>query len=95
MTLEAWVNPTTLTGWREVILKEAANVLAYGLYAHNNAPHPAATIQVGGLDREASGTAALPLNTWSASRRDLRRGDAAAVRQRHPGAVRSRSRDRS
>ncbi len=65
MTIEAWVNPVTLTGWREVILKEAGNVLAYGLYAHNNAPHPAATIQVGGLDREASGTAALPLNTWS------------------------------
>jgi hypothetical protein len=65
MTIEAWVNPSILSGWRQVILKEATNVLAYGLYAHNNAPHPATTIQVGGLDREAAGTAALPLNTWT------------------------------
>ena len=65
MTIEAWVNPTVLSGWRQVILKEATTVLAYGIYAHNNAPHPAAAIQVAGLDREVAGITALPLNSWT------------------------------
>jgi hypothetical protein len=65
MTLEAWVRPTTLSGWRTVVMKEAANGLAYTLYAHDQAPRPAAYIRVGTSDRSAPGTAALPLNTWT------------------------------
>jgi hypothetical protein len=65
MTLEAWVNPTALSGWRTAILKEKPNGLAYALYAHDNAPRPAGYINVGGSDIEASGNAGLPLNTWS------------------------------
>jgi glucose/arabinose dehydrogenase len=65
MTVEAWVNPTTLTGWRSVVLKEAPGLaLSYGLYANDNAPHPAATINLGS-DRSVGGTAAVPLNVWT------------------------------
>jgi hypothetical protein len=64
MTIEAWVKPATLTGWRSVLLKEDVGTLSYALYANDNAPHPAATIRVNG-DVSAIGAAALPLGTWS------------------------------
>ena len=65
MTLEAWVYPTALSGWRTAVLKESADGLAYALYAHNDAPRPATTINTGGPDLEALGTSALPLNAWT------------------------------
>jgi hypothetical protein len=65
MTAEAWVFPTTLSGWRTVVMKEAAGGLAYALYAHDNAPTPAAYVNFGGTDIRVAGTSALPLNTWS------------------------------
>jgi hypothetical protein len=65
MTLEAWLNPSALSGWRAAMLKEASGGLAYSLYAHDNAPRPAATINTGGIDRSTPGTAALALNTWT------------------------------
>ena len=65
MTLEAWVYPTTLSGWRTVILKETSGGLAYSLYAHDNAPRPAAYVNLGGGDISALGIQALPLNTWT------------------------------
>ncbi len=69
MTIEAWVNPTSLTGWRSILLKERAGGLAYSLYATNpdlgSAP-PAAFINLGtASDTNSSGTQALPLNTWT------------------------------
>ena len=64
--MEAWVRPTTLSGWRTVVLKEAPGALAYALYAHDNAPRPAGTLNTGGHRRHrAAGSAALPLNTWT------------------------------
>jgi hypothetical protein len=65
MTLEAWLYPTTLSGWRTAILKRTTAGLAYSLYAHNNDPQPASTINVAGSDVSATGPSALPLNTWS------------------------------
>jgi hypothetical protein len=65
MTLSAWVRPTTLSGWRTAILKEAPSGLSYALYAHDDAPHPAAYVRLGSTDRTAPGTAALPLDTWT------------------------------
>jgi fibronectin type 3 domain-containing protein len=65
MTIGAWVNPTTLSGWRTVILKEISGGLAYGLYAYDNAPRPAAYINTGSGELAALGTAGIPLNTWS------------------------------
>ena len=65
LTLEAWVFPTTLSGWRTALLKERPGGLAYALYAHDNQPRPAGYVNVGGIDRAAVGTTALPLNAWS------------------------------
>jgi Concanavalin A-like lectin/glucanases superfamily/Bacterial Ig domain len=69
MTIEAWVNPTSLTSWRSILLKERTVGLSYSLYATNpdvgSAP-PATFINLGiANDTSASGTQALPLNTWT------------------------------
>ena len=65
LTLEAWVYPTTLSGWRTALMKEGPGGLAYALYAHDNQPRPAGYVNVGGSDRAAVGTTALPLDAWS------------------------------
>ena len=39
--------------------------LAYALYAHDNAPRPAGTVNTGGIDVNVTGTSALALNTWT------------------------------
>jgi hypothetical protein len=67
MTLEAWVNPRALSGWRTVLMKESADGLAYALYAHDNAPRSAAYVRVAGSggDESAAGSTALPLDTWT------------------------------
>jgi hypothetical protein len=66
MTLEAWVNPSTLTQWHTVLLKESAAGMAYELYAHNpDISRPAAYGTLNGALRGVTGTAALPTNTWT------------------------------
>jgi hypothetical protein len=64
MTLEAWINPSSNTGWRSVILKEAPTGLAYSLYGNNNASRPSGYGHVT-VDVAVVGTAVLPLNTWT------------------------------
>jgi hypothetical protein len=64
MTIEAWVNPSSGTGWREVVLKETAGGLAYALYAVNNGSRPAAYVHTS-TDIGSTGSAAVPLNTWT------------------------------
>ena len=70
-TIEARVNPSALSGYRNVILKGrpapggAAGGLSYGLYVNNNTPNPAATINTGGADLTAPGISAVPINTWT------------------------------
>ncbi|MHA3773494.1 LamG-like jellyroll fold domain-containing protein [Verrucomicrobiota bacterium sgz303538] len=65
MTLEAWVNPSALSGWRTVIFKENSGGLDYALYAHDNVPRPAGYINMGNGDISAPGSGALPLNSWT------------------------------
>ena len=65
MTIEAWVNPATLSGWRTVALKAVPGGLSYALYAHDDAPRPAGTINTGGSDVSALGTSALPVSAWT------------------------------
>ena len=65
VTVSAWVRPTTLSGWRTVLMKETATGLAYTLYAHDNGPRPAGYISTGGDEVAATGTAALATNTWT------------------------------
>ena len=64
LTLEAWIKPTTLSGWRTVLMKEAAGGLIYTLYAYDNAPRPAVYIHTT-TDIDIPGTAAPPLNAWT------------------------------
>ena len=63
-TVEAWVNPSANTGWRSVILKESSNGFGYALYALNNASRPAGYVHTNS-DIAVTGTAALPLNSWT------------------------------
>jgi hypothetical protein len=66
MTLEAWVYPTALSGYRTVVMKEVPSELAYCLYAHDGSPRPAAYINTGtAIDPTVAGSSSLPLNTWS------------------------------
>jgi Ca2+-binding RTX toxin-like protein len=73
MTLEAWVNPTTMSGWESVLYKErggpGTGLLSYALYAHDGGANtPAAgyvRTSVGGPDRGIQGLTRLPLNVWS------------------------------
>ncbi len=64
MTLEAWVDPSTVNGnWRDVVYKGNDN---YYLEAtSSNASKPDGGLIAGGSYGDAYGTAALPANTWS------------------------------
>jgi hypothetical protein len=63
MTLEAWVRPSALGGWRTVAFKERSGGLVYGLYADQAGGRPLGEVFIGS-DRNATG-AALPLHAWS------------------------------
>jgi hypothetical protein len=79
MTIEAWVNPSAMSGWETVLYKErgaqGAGLLSYALYAHDGAPLPGGTARPAGYvrvapaasttDRAVRGSATLPLNTWT------------------------------
>jgi PKD repeat protein len=62
MTLEAWVNPATLGGWRDIIYKGP-----FDKYVLLGSTPQAQTPGAGGTFNGSAltGTGALPLNTWS------------------------------
>ena len=63
MTLEAWVNPASVTNaWRDVIYKGNDNYYLEGTSA-NGPPDGGGTF--GGASADAFGSGALPTNTWS------------------------------
>jgi hypothetical protein len=73
LTLEAWVNPSTLasadSGWVAAIAKDhqnSSNDIAYALYAANGTGTPPALhLLIGGHDVGVQGTSVLALNTWT------------------------------
>jgi hypothetical protein len=73
LTVEAWVNPSTLTSpdgnWVAAVAKEhrnSSNDIAYALYAATGTSTPPALhLLIGGTDVGVSGTSVLPLNTWT------------------------------
>jgi hypothetical protein len=65
VTISAWVRPTVNTPWTTVVMKETNGGLAYALYANNASSRPAGYVQIGGVDRVATGTAVVPTNTWT------------------------------
>jgi glucose/arabinose dehydrogenase len=68
MTIEGWVNPSTLgtnpQSWRTVALKERTGGMAYALYANNRSARPTGQVYVGG-EQNVAGTAQLALNIWT------------------------------
>jgi len=64
MTLEAWVKPTTVSGWRTVLLKERPGQLTYALYAAGDSGRPLTEVTAG-TQRDARNTAALPVGVWT------------------------------
>lgn len=67
MTLEAWVNPASVAGWRTVLLKEGQSWMAYELYANNAEVSRAAayfTTPGGGM-RGITAPGAIATNTWT------------------------------
>jgi hypothetical protein len=68
MTLEAWVNPTSNTGWRTAVMKERSGDLSYALYSGGSTT-PLATITNNGQTGygEAGNVAgsAPATNTWT------------------------------
>ena len=64
MTLEAWVNPSTVdSSWRDVIYKGNDNYYLEG--TSTNASVPGAGMIAGGSHAHAYGTDPLPANSWS------------------------------
>src|SRR6185436_6257947 len=51
MTLEAWVMPDRLAGWRTVLLKEIDRGLAYALYASDASSTPVTEAHTAGAPR--------------------------------------------
>ena len=65
MTLEAWVKPSALgTAWRTVVFKERTGSVVYSLYGNQNTSRPVGQVFIGG-ERNALGSATLPLNVWT------------------------------
>ncbi|HMJ34003.1 MAG TPA: LamG-like jellyroll fold domain-containing protein [Baekduia sp.] len=65
MTLEGWVNPTTLAGsWRTVGIKENTGALVYALYATNNTNMPSGHVSTP-AESDTRGTGTVPLNAWT------------------------------
>ena len=81
LTVEAWVRPTSMSGWETVVMKErgaaGTGLLSYALYAHDGAPQagmfagPAAYLRMApALTTTDQGVreashTALPLNAWT------------------------------
>ncbi len=67
-TIEAWVKPSSTTGWRTIAMKEAAGSMPYGLYATDDTGRPPAIYgRVGapGTEVRATGGSVLPTTSWS------------------------------
>jgi len=64
MTLEAWVRPTTTTGWRSVLVKERPGGWVYSLYSSDAGNRPSSYLRLKS-DVGLVGPAALPVGTWS------------------------------
>ena len=85
MTMEAWVYPTALGGWRTVAMKEASGGLAYALYADDGVPsRPAGYVNRGSGDVAAQGDWPPSAEHVDPHRGHLWRRRTALLRQRHP-----------
>ncbi|WP_211370402.1 LamG domain-containing protein, partial [Nonomuraea turkmeniaca] len=63
MTLEAWVRPASVSGWRTVLMKEFGADLAYALMGSGGSGPGAFIFTSSGANAQA--VSDLPVNTWS------------------------------
>jgi PKD repeat protein len=61
MTLEAWVNPSALSSWQDIIYKAPGDIF----FLLGSAPTAQVPATGGTFTQTLYGTTALPLNTWS------------------------------
>ena len=99
MTRRAWVNPSVMSGWETILMKErgaaGAGLLAFALYAHDGAPLARTACRSGGIrarhpvvdvtDRARAWRDDAATEHVDAHRHDLRRREHALLRQRRPG----------
>ena len=64
MTLEAWVLPSTVNGWRTVLLKERSGGLVYSLYTSGDGTRPSGWVAAPG-DFNIFGPASMSTTTWT------------------------------
>jgi hypothetical protein len=66
MTLEAWVNPTTVNDWQTVLVKENSigNDFTYGVMSNTPYGGPGGWVSIG-TARSAESPTRLALNTWT------------------------------
>jgi hypothetical protein len=64
MTLEAWVKPSALSGWRTVLMKEQTAGLVYGLYANSDTNRPSAHAFTT-REEDTRGTVQLATGVWA------------------------------
>ncbi len=64
VTLESWVNPSVVTNWQAVVIKERPGGLSYAIYANSSNNRPAAALHTS-TDINLYGASPLPANTWS------------------------------
>jgi len=65
MTLEAWVKPNTVGGFRTVVVKERPGDLVYGMYASSDTNRPQSQVTIGSTARLLDGTASIPTGSWT------------------------------
>jgi hypothetical protein len=66
MTLEAWVKPANLNGWRTILSKElSTNDAVYSFYASDDTNKPWMGQIINGSVKPLSGVSSLTANTWS------------------------------
>lgn len=63
MTIEAWVKPSALSGWRSVVMKEKTGNLVYGVYANTDTNKPSGEIYITG-NKDVRASAALSTTSW-------------------------------
>jgi chitodextrinase len=67
MTLEAWIRPSSTTGWQTVVTKETSGNLVYGLFSSSDTTMPASIVTIGGspLQTIARNSSVVAANTWT------------------------------
>jgi hypothetical protein len=65
ITMAAWVKLNSYRGYARIISKESTQRIIYSLMLSSSGKQLSMTLAINGLDYQITGTATLPLNTWT------------------------------